>query len=255
MSAGHEPPTAREQLLVRRAMPMVDRVATQVSRMFHGRVKPKELWALGTFGLYRAARTYRDEMSHDFADYAFRRVRDAMLAAVNVELFHERVRRAAIRGADDLAAHYRDDTWNPVEHDEADARRGLRRFFEELLAATFTAAVEEAKRAAEASPSDLDAAYRHAMDALAASLRALSDEELKLVTMVYREQRTIEEAGVLLEVSYATARRTHAKALAVLREELGKAGVDAAPTTIDAEARDILRPLVPSEDAPPEQTS
>src|SRR5262249_8788011 len=106
------PPTPREQALVRRALHVVDRCATNVSRTFHGLAKPRELQAVGTFALYRAARTYRDELKVEFVDYAFRRVRDAMLKAVRAETFQARIRRAAIRSADALAAQTGVDTWN-----------------------------------------------------------------------------------------------------------------------------------------------
>jgi RNA polymerase sigma factor for flagellar operon FliA len=226
---GSDSPSAREQALVRRALPMVRRAAKRVSRDFYGRVKPRELYAVGTFALYRAAKKFTDDMSHDFADHAYRRVRDAMLAAVRVELFHERVRRAAIRSADDLCATYRDDAWNPAEHDEADARRGVRQFFDELLAATFTGAIEEARRVHEETPAEVDAEYKHAMDVLAAALQKLSDEELQIVALVFREGRTLEEAGEALGLSERTARRRRATALARLREELAAHGVERAP--------------------------
>jgi RNA polymerase sigma factor (sigma-70 family) len=229
---------------------MVERAAARVSRDFHRLVKPRELFALGTFGLYRAARKYAEKMSenpaeaisHDFADYAYRRVRDAMLASVRAELFQEKIRRAAIRSADDLCATYRDDTYNPMEHDEADARRGVRRFFDELLAATFTGAVEEALRINRETPSEVDGEYRHAMDTLAVALRKLSDEELKLIALVYREGTTLEEASEALGLSERTGRRRRAGALACLRDELHKHGVDRAPPLPKGTHTDSLLP-------------
>lgn len=246
MSAGTEPPSAREQALVRRALPMVERAAKRVSREFYGRVKPRELYAVGTFALYRTAKKFTDDMSHDFADYAYRRVRDAMLAAVRAELFHERIRRAAIRSADDLLATYRDDAWNPAEHDETDARRGLRSFFEELLAASFAGAIEEARRIHEETPTEVDAEYRQAMDVLAAALQKLSDEELKIVALVFREGRTLEDASEALGLSERTTRRRRATALACLRAELAKHGVERAPPL--AKIPEAEASLLPSED-------
>jgi RNA polymerase sigma factor (sigma-70 family) len=212
---------------------VVERVALWVSRRFHGLVKPRELLAVGTFGLYTAARTYPDDCNDDFEDYAYRRVRDAMLKAVRAELFEHRVKIAAIRSADAYAAHFPEVAWSSLYDDEGDARRGLRTFFECLMASTFAGAVEEARRVDVESPTAVTDEYRRAMAALDEAMQGLSPEAKLLLLMVHRDGKTLGEAGEALDISYATVRRWHVAAFTRLHAELLARGVDRAPPPPD----------------------
>ena len=52
------------------AVGQVERAARHVVRRYGAALRPKELYAVGTFALYRAARDWREEMNDDFLDYA-----------------------------------------------------------------------------------------------------------------------------------------------------------------------------------------
>ena len=140
-------PTTVEQTRVRYALHVVERAASQIARRFPGRARARELYAIGTFALYRAARDFRDELSHDFADYAYRRVRWAMLDELRALSKHERRARAAWKGGDLFLATYRDDDFNIFKHDtDEEVSRRLQSCVDDLLAATFAAMVEESQR-------------------------------------------------------------------------------------------------------------
>jgi RNA polymerase sigma factor (sigma-70 family) len=237
MSAAPAPPggapSVREQTRVKYALHVVERAASQLARRFPGRIKARELYAIGTFALYRAAREFRDEHSHDFADYAYRRVRCAMLDELRLETKQERRRRAAYKGADLFLATYRDDEFNVFLHDDdAEVGRRLQECADDLLAATFAAMVEEAQRADAEDPVDASEEHRRAHEALAGALRVLTEEQREILALVYREQKTLDEAAAALGLTYITTRRRHAGALAALREELRRLGVDRAPPTV-----------------------
>jgi DNA-directed RNA polymerase specialized sigma24 family protein len=108
-----------------------------------------------------------------------------------------------------------------------------------VLVATFIGAVDEARTAATSDPAAAEE-YRRAIEALAASLRRLSDEQFKLVVLVYREEIDLDEAGAMLGLTYATVKRRHSEALAVLRGDLVTHGVPRAPPPRDMPVDDVL---------------
>ena len=165
-----EPPTTLQQTRVKYALPVVARAAAHVMRRYPGRGKPQELYAVGTFALYRLAREFRDEMSHDFADIAYRRVRDAMRDSLRLERKQDRRRRAAEKGADLFLAYLRDDEYNVLYHDDADAGRRLGEAADALLAATFAAVVGEQMALQAEDPAAIEEEYRRAIEALGAAV-------------------------------------------------------------------------------------
>lgn len=216
-------PTTVEQTRVRYALHVVERAASQIARRFPGRARARELYAIGTFALYRAARDFRDELSHDFADYAYRRVRWAMLDELRALSKHERRARAAWKGGDLFLATYRDDDFNIFKHDtDEEVSRRLQSCVDDLLAATFAAMVEESQRI-DAEAEDA----RRSAGALTAAMTTLTDEQREIVGLVYRDEYTLDGAAKLLGLTYITARRRHADALSRLREALQGAGTPA----------------------------
>ena len=173
MNAAAEPPTdVRQQTLVSSALGQVERAARHVVRRYGSALRPKELYAVGTFALYRAARGYREEMNDDFQDFAYRRVRDAMRDEVRRECKHHRRMRAAERAGDELLANLRNDEYNVFDHDDEDAERFLQEHADDLLTAAFAGIAEEMQR--EVAPDTLAAEeeHRRAYEALAEALAA-----------------------------------------------------------------------------------
>jgi RNA polymerase sigma factor (sigma-70 family) len=230
---GDDKPTQREQTLVKYALPVVERAAVRVARRFPGRAKPRELYAVGTIALYRLARKFQDEMSHDFADWAYRGVRCAMLDALRIEGRHERRQRAAIKAADLFLAFLRDDEYNVLIHDDMDALRRLEDATDSLLAAMFVGIAEEQHRINAEDPAAEDEEYRRALEALALASEALADEHRRVLTRVYHDEQTLVDAAKDLGISYATARRRHDEALEKLRKKLASLGVERAPPPRD----------------------
>ena len=235
-------PSAREQTLVKYGLFVVERAASKLARRFPGRVRARELYAVGTFALYRAARDFRDEHNHDFADYAYRRVRGAMLDELRLVSRQERRLRAAVKGGDLFLSTYRDDEYDMLVHDDEDAARRLQEGVDSLLAATFAAMVEETQRIDDEDPLEAEEEYRRAQEALAIALRAVTDEQRAVLALVYRDQSTLDEAARVLGLTYITIRRRHADALERLRAELGKLGVDRAPPIVDPANDSVWEP-------------
>lgn len=227
-------PSALERTRVKHALHVVEREATKLELRFPGRADARALYAVGTFALYRAARRFRDELSRDFVDYARRCVRGAMLDSLRLEKKEERRKRAAVKGADLYLATYRDDELNIFLHDEdTEVGRRFQECADDLLAATFAAMAEEMRRSDEEDPVADEEESRRALTALASAMDALTVEQREILTLVYRRQKTLDDAAQALELTYITTRRRHAEALARLREELEKLGVDRAPPIVD----------------------
>jgi len=188
-----------------------------------------DLLSIGTLALDDLTRTPDAALLDEFPAYARFRIRGAMLDAVGVEAFHERVRKSADVAKESYGAQYRDDDYDVSKHDKDEARRRYRAFASGLLAATFMAGVEEATRATDHDERAEQQEFELALRVLVPALARLADQERDLLVLVYRDKLTLTEAHERLGVPYIWARRHHPKALAQLREALIAEGVDRAP--------------------------
>ncbi|MFT3770155.1 MAG: sigma-70 family RNA polymerase sigma factor [Minicystis sp.] len=242
---------------MREGLHVVDRAAKRVAARFRRFVDPNDLLAVGTIELYKAARDFRPEYNHAFADYAFRRVRCAMIKAVGEELYQERVRRAVDIATDQFWAYLTDREYDASKHDDEEARRRFRAIANGMLAAAFMAGVEEAQRSTPESESAERQEYEAAIHALRAALQKLSDADHRLLVLLYRDLKDLKEASATLDIPYSTIKRRHAAALERLREQLRAQGIVEAPQPrILPEGGAVLafRPRgAPSEPEPPGQ--
>ncbi len=224
------PLSVGEQTLVRHALYVVERAAKVVARRYPRWVgKPEELYAVGTLELYAAARRFDDRYSHDFADYALRCVRCAMIKSLGDDVFQERIKRSVDVATDQFWAYLTDRTYDAIRHDEDEARRRFRAIANGMLGAAFMAGVEEAQRvtpdADHADREEYDLAIRVLRDGIA----KLRDVDRQLLALLYRDHKTQIEAGEILGVPYGTLRARHGRALEALRKVLVAEGLRRAP--------------------------
>jgi RNA polymerase sigma factor (sigma-70 family) len=241
-------PTPEQQHRVREALHVVHEEARRVQRKWSRFVaKPEDLLAVGTMALYRAAALYNEEKGTDLVAYARRRVRGAMLDSIRVERAQERIARAAEMAADRLLGEHAEAEFDPMRHGEPEAQERSRVFARAVLAATFVAGVDEVMRAAGEEGAALRLEYAQAIRALQASLRRLERAEVQVILLVYSGGKTLDEASEILGIPYRTLRRTHARALARLHQEMESRGVTRAPPTMDLAGIDAA----PANDAEP----
>jgi RNA polymerase sigma factor for flagellar operon FliA len=227
--------TIREHTLVRSALRVVKREAERVAKRFETIFKPEDLLAVGTIELYQAARDFNPEYNDVFADYAFRRVRCAMLKAVDEELYQDRVRRAVDIASDQFWAYLTDREYDAIRHDDNEARRRFRAIANGMLATAFMAGVEEAHRATLEAEIAERHEYESAIRALRAALQKLADNDHRLLVLLYRELKDMREAAKDLGISYATVKRRHTAAIDRLHVQLLAQGVERAPPPRAAE--------------------
>lgn len=231
------PPGEREQRLVQQAIHVVAECAGELApRWSRFITKPEELYAIGTFALYRLAHELRDEVSEvnrDFVALARRRVRGAMRDSLRLEAFHDRLARAVENAADRLLADLRDDGFNVLEHHEEDAEKRMEPFLKRVLAATFAAGVDEVLKYKGEDAAAVREEYAHAIESLRRTLPKLERDEVQVVLLVYSNGKTLDEASKILGIGYNTARRRHERALDRLQKYLLLLGVTRAPPPID----------------------
>lgn len=221
--------TIRQHTLVRDALHVVERAARRVAKRFQRFFKPEDLLGVGTIELYKAVQDFKPEYNTDFADYAYWRVRCAMVKAVGEEIYQERIRRAVDIASDQFWAYLTDREYDASKHDDEEARRRFRTIANGMLAAAFMAGVEEAQRSTPESESAERQEYEVAIQALRAVLQKMSDADHRLLVLLYRELKSMKEAAEELGVSHSTIKRRHAAAVERLRDQLLAHGVTQAP--------------------------
>jgi RNA polymerase sigma factor (sigma-70 family) len=229
------PPTDYERLLVCGIGDVIAQCARKTAREFPRHVSPRglmsfeDLLSIGHGALYRAARVFDEKRSPEFAAFARYYVRGAMLDALDDLLFQERITRAAAQAAVSFCGHRHGEDYDVMKHDGAEARRRYRAFANGVLAATFTAGLEEAQRHLAEAEIDERRAYEQAIAGLRAALARLDSAEQRLLALVYGELWSLKAASEALGIPYGTARARHARALAELRERLVEQGLTRAP--------------------------
>lgn len=232
MSNDDRPLTVREQTLIKYALPVVVPCAERMVWKSGRLLDLDDLISIGNLAVADAARIFQDEYSHDFADFARRYARNAMRSAIGAELFEERVKRAACKAGDNFLGFLRED-FNSMTITDDDTRRRYRSIANGLLAATFTAGVEEAARSTRPEEAADRDEYARAIDGLRRAIQKLTEKEIAVLALVYRDLLNLHEAGEALAVPYGTIVRYHQRALFKLRRELEAQGVTRAPRPLD----------------------
>lgn len=220
---------ASRQLLVRTGMLVVERAAKHVARRFRRFVDPSDLRAVGTIEMLKAVQQFDPSFGVPFADYAFFRVRCAMIKAVGAELYQERIRRAVEMASDQYWAYVENHEFDATKHDENEARRRFRAIANGMLATTFLAGVEEAQKPTPESEAAEQEEYAIAIGALRAGLSELSDEDHRVLVTIYRETKSMQDVSKDLAIPYGTLKRRHGASIVRLRDRLRSEGVSRAP--------------------------
>lgn len=224
--------TLRQQTLIADGLRVVVRCAERMVFKTGRLLDLDDLISIGNLAVVDAARIYLDEYNDDFADFARRYVRTAMRDAIGGELFEERVKRAAQKAGGNFLGFLRED-FNSMTISDDETRRRYRNIANGLLAATFTAGVEEAARSTRPEEAADRNEYAQAVAALRHAMQKLTPKELAVLAHVYRDLLNLHEAGEALGMPYGTIVRYHQRALFKLRRELSALGITRAPRPLD----------------------
>lgn len=218
------PPLTPDQLaLVRMGLPLIELQAADVARRYRSRVEAKELYACGLIGLHEAAAEYRVEQHPSFLYFAQHHVRGRMLNMMRDEVFslRARVEHAMERAFCRVVGHQLldVDVWRD---EDAELVEGARKGCAEAMAATFVAALTEAK---SATPEEalMELEEKAALvAALTAAVAALEPAERRVIELFYGEGMTLGEVAKALGIHKNTAQKRHRLALVKLHAAVVK---------------------------------
>lgn len=204
------PLTHLQQLLIKKAMPSVERTAAELARRYRDRLSAEELLGPGTMGLIEAARIYDEERHPDFVYFAQHYVLGRMIDAIRREhcSLRARVELSLERGFSRHALHHTLGI-TVFETEETELAKG-RQGADDAMAAAFVALLADTQAA---SPEE------QIVDALAlrSAVEKLYPLEREVIGLIYDEGLTMEEAGARARVHANTAQRRHVTALRKLR--------------------------------------
>jgi len=176
--------------LVAACMPMVRRLAAQISWRVRRMVAKEDIISWGVTGLLEAIDRYVPGGQATLETFAYYRIRGAMLDGIGHIAPLSRKGYRSARAADDKRAIYCESL---SEHEVADTKQ---KDVEEL--------VTEGERA----------------EIIGQAIAKLSTSHQHLVRQFYFNDRSLQEAGTDIGISKSWASRSHANALGLLREEL-----------------------------------
>ncbi len=222
-AAGDEAPkgpelTHLQRLLVKSALPMVEKCAREIAYRYRSLTTREELLAPGTFALYDAAATYQEDRHPDFAVFARHHVRGQMLDAIRAEHFslRARVERAMERAFDRFASHQTQEVNLFMDGDEK-VGEAARQGNDDAVAAAVLAGLLEAQAL---SPEEVALAVESRAAAIASlkqALVALYRHEREVIRLVYEDGMTLDEVARKLSVHLRTVKNRHVSALRKLR--------------------------------------
>lgn len=234
MSSQGVPLTIGQHLLVRQAMPAVERQARRVAWSWDKQDDFDDLCTIGKLALYKAVVRFDETMEIPFAEFAAIRVYGAMLDSIHRESRKERLQLAVEREVTRFTEYYTDD-FDILQHDDPELQRRLTTFKESVLAVAYAAGLEELRvGAANDELADREEAAR-AFAALGAAVAKLDRNEQHVLSLLVCHKLDLQEIADELGIRHKTAAwRRVQHVLKRLREHLLAQGVTRAPPATGA---------------------
>lgn len=226
---------ARQKAVVAEHLGLVRAIAVQVRRQVSHRIELDDLVGYGTTGLLEAAERFDERFGVKFSTFSYHRIRGAMYDGLR-EMGHlPRSEYAKLQRAE--RAHQALE--NIAEREHAAAAAGAPkptvdedvRAMHEAMAQVVTSWVTSLEGLAEKGlqvegeglPADEQIDLARVGGRVRAVLPRLPEKERHFIEKHYFEGKNLLEAGAELGLSKSWASRLHARALELLRKELGTA--------------------------------
>jgi RNA polymerase sigma factor (sigma-70 family) len=223
------PLTIRQHLLVRAALPAVERHARHVIWRWPGLVDADDLRSVGKLALYDAVTRFDETLEVPFDDFASMRVYGAMLDTVRRESRDVRRRLTIERETVRFLETY-DDDYNILHHDDDELHRRLDTFKGSVLAVAFAAALEEALAEANEDAVDEQEDLARAMTKLGEAVAQLDRRDQGVLKWLVVDRLDLQGIAEKLGSRHkTTAWRRVQLVLKRLREYLLGQGITRAP--------------------------
>ena len=226
-----EAKTKTPQELMEDAQGLVISLASNVRRKIPFRVDLDDLIAYGEVGLAEAARDYDPSKGAAFTTFAYYRVRGAIYDGLSKMSWTSRARYRKWRFEQMANEKLAEEAMHSASSDLESEAKWLRDATEQL-AVIFLSCQDDGKSGVRESsledptaPSASSiAAQREILGKLRELVNGLPPTEQRLISQVYFEGTTLQEAGNSLGISKSWASRIHAKALENLSRSLRRLG-------------------------------
>lgn len=200
---------------------LVERVVGRLSRELDLSCDIGDLLAWGHQGVLEAKQRFDPSRGVRFTTFAYYRVRGAVLDGVRSQGFikrHAYAKLKALEAGDDLAEQSAE-SHAGAELSVAQRAQEVEDILGKISAAYVLSALGQSDDRPVDTPESLTESAQ-SQSAVREGLKHLPDKERQLLTAVYFDGATIEEAGMQLGLSKSWASRLHGKALARMRKQL-----------------------------------
>jgi len=225
--------------LVEKHLPLVQSVARKLRAQITARIDFDDLIAYGSKGLIEAAERFDPKHGVAFTTFAYYRIRGAMLDGLRTMGWYSRADYARYR-AEERANQY---LQNQSDREGAAAMgpketggvapptpstEATLASLSEVLGSIATVHITSLEAAATVAderlpPPDAQLDTGRLSARLRDAVKALPDRERNLMELYYFADKNLEEAGAVMGLSKSWACRLHARAVDLLREQLGDA--------------------------------
>ncbi|MCS6913570.1 MAG: sigma-70 family RNA polymerase sigma factor [Myxococcales bacterium] len=228
------PASAAQQRLIEQHIPLVRSIARRLCKQMPG-IDLEDLVGFGMQGLLEAAQRYDRRHGVVFSTFAYYRVRGAMFDGVRAMgwlprgeyarlRFEERanalLENLSARASAELEAAEGKDPLEQEAEQLASALSGVATVFVTLMGSLNQTTLLDER------PAPLEQIeQRQLAERLRRALSRLPDKERRLIDLYYFGDQTLEQVGAELGLSKSWTSRLHARAVALLREELLQEGI------------------------------
>lgn len=203
-------------------------LALRIAKTLPSVVSRDDLISVGISGLVEAAERFDPTRGVQFTTFAYYRIRGAVYDYVRQLASDDpyvRARASCALAVDQFIEDTLAERTRAVGEGPAEAAETLANVLETAATAFTVAECADAlvSEGSRRNPED-EAGCKEALAAVRQALEKLPQKERTMVQGVYFEGLTIEETGAKLGLSKSWSSRLHARALALLREQMGLAG-------------------------------
>lgn len=220
--------------LVRKYMPLVQKIVDKMARTVPRSVEREELLSLALTGLYEALEKYDIDRDLKFATYASFRIRGAILDGLRKEDWLPRKTRERVRRLEETIARMEQKFSRSLTPEEVARETGMNveevqtlmdeMYFANILSLNEHQPDEEdgegkgfSIRDDKVKDPEEELLFSETVKELAEKIKLLNEKEQLVLSFIYKEELTLTEIGHIMNLSTSRISQIHTKAVKKLR--------------------------------------
>lgn len=221
--------------LVRKYMPLVQKIVEKMARTVPRSVEKEELQSLALTGLYEALEKYDINRDLKFATYASFRIRGAILDGLRKEDWLPRKTRERVRRLEETIATMEQKYSRSLTVEEVARVAGMKveevqtlmdeMYFANILSIDDHLPDEEDRdgkgftiRDDKVKNPEEELLFSETVRELAENIKQLNEKEQLVLSFIYKEELTLTEIGHIMNLSTSRISQIHTKAVKKLRD-------------------------------------